>query len=263
MSGRLDGDAIRAGLRIERVGRRIVCCDELDSTNLEARRQIERSGRAADGLVIMTELQSAGRGRLGRAWHSPRGASLLMTAVLFEPTEEAIRLVLASAVAAARAVRAVTDVGATVRWPNDVYVRTRKLGGILVEAVTQPDESSAFAIGVGINCLQHAAHFPPELRHRATSLELESAHAVDRGALAKAVILAFDEWLPHERASSPRVIEEWSRLNDDLGRRIELSRDGHDYAGTVLEIDPNRGLLVQLDEGGRELFDPFTTTRRA
>lgn len=262
---RIDADRIAAGTKRVRVGRRVLVFDELDSTNEYALAKLAPcEGAAADGTVVFAEHQTAGRGRLGRTWHSPRGASLAMTVLLCESRLPAspVRLVMAGGVAVARAVTSTTDVEPVIRWPNDVYVGSKKLAGVLVEARRSANDGWAVAIGIGINCLQHAGHFPPELRDRATSLELESKHAIDREAVAVAVLNELDALV---RCDSPisdgELADQWRARSADLGTRVTLRENRQVYSGVIIDVHPQSGLVLQLDTGVRRHFDPATTSR--
>lgn len=261
----LSADAIRFGLRPERVGAAITVLPEVASTNTYALETLARGdGPGADGHVVFAEHQTAGRGRLGRDWHCPRGAGLTMTALLWE-TVEAIspaRYVMAAAIAVADAVAETTDVDPSIRWPNDIYVADRKLAGILVEARSFAPGAWAVAIGIGLNCLQHAGHFPPEIRNRATSLEIESGHAVDRTAVARTLVAQLDALFGESSAvSDVELSRRWSDRSADLGSHVTLVQDGVEFTGRIVDVDPQNGLLLQLDTGGRRYFDAATTTR--
>ena len=212
--GVLQIDRIRAGLRTRRIGRQIEYLPSTTSTNDVAWERIESGD--ADGLVVLTEHQSAGRGRLGRTWHSPRGASLLCSVALVDDGGEWTdgELVLVPAVAACDAITPCTDVIPSIKWPNDLLVEDRKVGGILIESRILPGSSRAYVIGIGINCLQQRGHMGPQLARTATSLELESAQAVDRTSLAIALLTELDRWLatPHARGDG-RLREAWLAVN--------------------------------------------------
>ncbi|MFH1416877.1 MAG: biotin--[acetyl-CoA-carboxylase] ligase, partial [Planctomycetota bacterium] len=177
----LDATTLSRDLNTSRVGRRITVLRQIDSTNDYALDTLAaREAKAADGHVVFAEHQTAGHGRLGRAWLSPRGASLLFTLLLWEdaPVLTPERIVMAAALGVAAGIENATDVEPVVRWPNDVDTRGRKLAGILVEVRPGCDRARAIAIGIGVNCLQQPGHFPPEIRETATSLEIESAAPV-------------------------------------------------------------------------------------
>src|SRR5204863_8161954 len=133
----------------------------------------------AEGTTVAADAQTAGRGRLGRVWFSPPGAGLYVSIVLRPPGDLSTRsnpsafLTLASGVAIAEAVRTATGLPAEIKWPNDVVIGRRKLGGILAEAAAQGDRLQHVIVGFGVN-LQNTS-FPVELADRATSIEAETS----------------------------------------------------------------------------------------
>ena len=262
---RLDTADLLDGLGTRRVGRQIIVLPEVDSTNSFALDRLAVDQReAADGSVVFAEYQTAGRGRLGRAWHSPRGASLLFTALLCSGRSRPPppRLVLAGAVAVASGIERATEVQPVICWPNDIYARGGKLAGILVEVRSLAGSLPATAIGIGINCLQQASHFPPDLRGQVTSLDLEASHAVDRIEVARAVLRELDRLLDEDQAvGDDALAQAWRSRSADIGAAVTLASEGQIYAGRIIDVHPQTGLLVQLDGGGRREFDPATTTR--
>src|ERR1043166_6707566 len=157
MSQPLTADTLQLSRAPSRIGRRLVFLGETDSSNSYALNHIAAQGPMTDGHVVFTEYQTAGRGRMGRSWDCPRGAGVMFTVLLWErPDRLSIsRMIMATAVAVARGIEAVTDLDALIRWPNDIYIKTRKVAGILVEARSAGISEMPVAIGVGINCLQH------------------------------------------------------------------------------------------------------------
>ena len=259
--GPLQIEPIQAGLRTKRIGRAIVYIETTTSTNDEAWRHIDDD--EADGLAVLAEYQTAGRGRLGRAWRSPRGASLLLSVLVIDNRAELDggELGLLTAVAACDAIRARTDVIAMIKWPNDLVVCQRKLGGILIESRVRDDRSRAYTIGIGINCLQHRGHFDVELADAATSLEIESTGAVDREALAGSLLTELDRWLAEPAAwSEDDLRDSWLARAEPMGGRVCLQQGGIVFSGSVIDVDPSAALVVQLDEGGVRAFDAASTT---
>ena len=271
-------EQLRHGWTPRRVGRRIITLAETDSTNTLA---LQRAGEPdADGLVILADVQTEGRGRFGQSWLSPRGASVLCSVVLLAEddtstaqngsaaqqaqTRTTAWLTQVSAVAACEAIRRATDVAPAIKWPNDLRVAGRKLGGILIESRTVGSletQTRAWVIGIGINCLQHAGHFPPQLRETATSLELAASHAIDRTAVARELLRTLDDWLaPQHWCQTDRVHAAWLSHAEPIGQKVRLRRKGKDYAGWTVEVDPAGGLIVKLETGQQEWFDPMRTT---
>jgi BirA family biotin operon repressor/biotin-[acetyl-CoA-carboxylase] ligase len=265
-SHQLQAADLLEGLATRRIGRHIVVLPEVPSTNSYALETLAaEAGTAADGHVVFAEYQTEGRGRLGRPWHSPRGAGLTFTVLLCEDGVQApvARLVMTTAVAVVAGIEEATDVAPVIRWPNDVYVRDRKLAGILMEVRTLNSGIRATAIGIGVNCLQHAGHFPPEIRDRATSLELQASRPVDRVAVAQAILRQLDGYLAEGcPISDDRLADAWRTHSADIGAHVTLRREGRTFSGRIVDVHPQGGLLLQLDTGGRCEFDPVTTTRR-
>ncbi|MBP7934138.1 MAG: biotin--[acetyl-CoA-carboxylase] ligase [Phycisphaerae bacterium] len=254
-----------------RVGRQILILDEADSTNNLALKACE--GADADGLVVLANIQLEGRGRMGRTWLSPRGASVLASLVLVPPAAEIGKveagspagisawLTQVSAVAACEAIRRATEITPAIKWPNDLRYSGRKLGGILIESRILTEERRAWVVGIGINCLQQAGHFPPDLRGVATSLELAGSHPIDRVEVIRCLLQSLDEWLdPAGWGQTGRVHAAWLNYAEAVGQKIRLRREGRDYTGWTVEVDPVGGLIVQLESGRQEWFDPMITT---
>jgi len=254
---------------LRRLGRRVELLPEIDSTNAYL---LAHAADWDDGSVVVAEFQSAGRGRQGRRWLAPRGSSILLSVLLIEP-EGSLRIThgtMLAAVAASQALEAETDCRPGLRWPNDLVVGGKKLGGILAESTPrapQPDRKHAkraVVIGIGLNCFQQPGHFGAELADTATSLEIECAQPVDRPALARRLVERLDVLLsndPRQQCTWPGLREAWIARSDDFGARVTLLENSRRYTGTVLEIADNGDLLVELDSGGRRRFEPTTTTR--
>lgn len=251
---------------LHRLGRRVVVFSELDSTNTYL---LTHAPHLEDGTVVVAEFQSAGRGRQGRRWRAPRGSSILLSVLLIEPADSPriTRATSLAALAAAEAVEAETTCRPALRWPNDLVVGGKKLGGVLAESTPLPTPGQlrrAVVIGVGLNCFQQPGHFGADLAEEATSLEIECSQPVDRRALARRLIERLDRHLSDDRGLHNIwgwLHEAWTARCDDLGARVTLDENSRRYTGTVLEIANNGDLVVQLDSGGRRRFESTTTTR--
>lgn len=233
---------------------------EIESTN---RWLLERAAELADGTVACAEHQTAGRGRLGRTWEAPRGAAILLSVLLHELPLSTLGLTAAllGAVAAVEALDLATTVRCGLRWPNDLYVRGRKLGGVLGQT-TRAGDRLAVVIGVGLNVLQQPGHFPPALADKATSLEIESTGAIDRPAVAAALVRRLDAWLAAPAAGrSAELLRAWRQRCEDPGQRAVLLRDGRRFSGIVEEVSATGDLLVRLDDGSLEPFSAANSTR--
>jgi BirA family biotin operon repressor/biotin-[acetyl-CoA-carboxylase] ligase len=208
----------------------------LDSTNRYA---LDAARAGADhGLVVVADVQTAGRGRLGRTWQAPPGASLLVT-VLLRRSDDASRAVMAAGVALARAVEHVAGLVTALKWPNDVVVDDRKLAGLLAEV-----DGDALAVGVGCNVNWEA--FPDELAEIATACNLETGRAVDRDALLDAFLDAYDDAL----RAGDTLVDAYRGLLATIGRRVRVQQlDGDDLVGTATAVTDDGALVLRDDDG--------------
>jgi BirA family biotin operon repressor/biotin-[acetyl-CoA-carboxylase] ligase len=218
--------------------------DEVDSTNRVALDDA-RAG-APDGLVVVADHQTAGRGRLGRTWVAPPGASLLVSVLLRPsvPVDRVHVVTMAAGVALVDAVRAVAGIDATLKWPNDVLVGDRKLAGMLTEADLGPDGAvRAAVLGTGVNV--NWGSVPGELDGLATACDIEAGHPVDRGELLGAFLVGLDACL----RALDRVALDYRRRLATLGRRVRVELTDGPLLGRAVEVDVSGRLLVEVDSG--------------
>ena len=224
---------------LERGG--IIRLPAVDSTQSYAAARA-REG-ASDGTVVVTDTQTAGRGRRGRLWHDVPGASLLVSIVVRSslPLSRLPTLSLAAGIAVVDALAAV-GVDARLKWPNDALVGGRKIAGILLER-----HGDAIVLGVGINVRSVA--MPGDVAARATSVVAEGG-AADREALLTALVEAFARWRAVlEREGFEPVRQRWTERAAMLGHRI--TADG--IEGTALGIDGDGALLIATKAGTRRV----------
>jgi BirA family biotin operon repressor/biotin-[acetyl-CoA-carboxylase] ligase len=249
--------------RLRRLGRAIHCFETIDSTNAFL---LANAGTFPDGTLAVAEHQTAGRGRLRRVWAAPRGSSILLSVLLHEPPDSGLlrEATLLACLATCNAVQAASGQVSAVRWPNDIVIGGRKLAGVLAESTPLPDGRRALVIGIGLNCLQQRGHFHGVLTERATSLEIESAAAIDRAAVARAMVEQLDRSLARatEAGGLAGLRQEWLERCDDRGQPVTLLSQDHTHRGTIVDIDSAGDLIVQLDTGERRAFEAATTTRR-
>ena len=253
---RLDPDKIGERLKTERIGRRVIVYNRTSSTSDIAS---EYAGnRENDGLAIFAEQQSAGRGRTGATWHSRHGDGLLFSVILIDCQVAPEVLPLMCAVGVATALGQIGETAARIKWPNDILLGGRKVGGILVES-RQTETSTAHIIGIGINCHQGHEAFPEEIRDSATSLDLAAETRCGRITLARRVLTTLDHWLSVAEQNGKDVIEAWKQLSTQLGHRVTVSYSGQKFTGNCIGVDPEKGLILQLDRGGIRMFDAAHT----
>ncbi len=223
---------------------RVVCHAEVASTNAEALR-LAATGEP-EGLVVVADTQSAGRGRLGRSWWSQPGTALLAS-WLVRPSLAPDRwplLALAAGVAAARAAAAAAGIEVRLKWPNDLMAGGHKTGGILTES----DGRGAIVVGLGINVRQDA--FPDDIRDTATSLVAAGGRAPARAWVLAATLSAFGA-----RKDEPEnVLDEYRTLCETIGRRVRVDRTNADtIEGTATGVAATGALTVRTEGGEIEV----------
>lgn len=212
--------------------------DSLDSTNRYALDEARRG--APEGLVVVADFQTAGRGRRGRGWVAPPGASLLVSVLLRPalPPERTPLVAMACGAAMADAVTQVAGFTPGLKWPNDLVVGDRKLAGILAER-----EGGAVVVGVGVNVEWH--DFPPEIAETATACNLEAGRAVDRRALLDAFLVGLDA----RHADFTAVVGEYRSRLATLGRRVRVERSDDALVGRAVDVGDAGQLLVEDERG--------------
>jgi len=250
----LSADQLAAGLPSScLVGQRIVCLDEVGSTNLEAFRLAE-SG-AVEGTVVLAERQTAGKGRLGRQWVSPGGVNLYLSVVLRPELApyEAPQLTFLSAVAVARTIEELTALQPAIKWPNDLLLDNRKVAGLLNEMSAETDRVAFVILGIGVNLNMTADQFPDDLRTPATSLAVASGRPVPRAPFAARLLANLDEEYARFRCSGfGPVRDEWARRCNAFGRQVSVAAGNITMQGPFVGIDHDGALLLTLPDGRLE-----------
>lgn len=240
---------------------------ETGSTNADVA-GYARSGEP-EGLVVVAERQTSGRGRRGRAWQSPARAGIA-TSVLLRPGEAVADrgwppaspsaygwLPLLAGVALVEAVARLAELEATLKWPNDLLLDEAKCGGILAEGVpaATPDTPPAVVLGIGLNVTLRADELPENPTGLpATSLQLAGAAATDRDPLLRALLRSLAEWYDRWRAAGGSAVD--SGLRDaylsscaTVGRQVRaLLPGGGELTGTATGVDPDGHLIVATPE---------------
>jgi BirA family transcriptional regulator, biotin operon repressor / biotin---[acetyl-CoA-carboxylase] ligase len=253
----LDPDKIKANLKTKTIGRKILVYKSTSSTNDIAAEYAKNKNN--NGMVILAEEQTAGRGRTGSKWLSCPGDSILCSIVLTALPLSPELLSLTCAVAVAEAVGKPAGGKVNIKWPNDIFLNGKKVAGILLESKLI-DGGRTYIVGIGINCHQKKDSFPAELQPLATSIDIESRTTCDRVLLAKRLLTSLDNWLKAAEQNSKKLIDQWSKLNIQLGHRVTLAFNGTKFCGNCIGIDPQKGLILQLETGGIRMFDAAHST---
>jgi birA, biotin-[acetyl-CoA-carboxylase] ligase region len=235
------------------VGRGLHCFDEIDSTNTCAKK-LALAG-AADGTVVTANCQTAGRGRMERSFQSPRDKGIYLTALLRPPLppERLLPVTALGAVAVARAVERVCGVRPGIKWTNDLVLNGKKLCGILTEMSLEGESGRLqyLVMGIGLNVLQTADDFSPEVAAVATSLAQEVGRPLSRPQLAAAEIEQLDAlYAALLSGGTGAYLEAYRRDCVTLGHEIQVVRaDGSREHALALDVDDQFGLVVRRDSG--------------
>ena len=219
---------------------------ELPSTN-DLAKELARQG-APEGTTVIARQQTAGRGRLGRSFHSPEGAGLYMSVVLRPhcAPQELMHLTCAVAVAACDAVETTAGVRPGIKWINDLTLGSKKLGGILTELAFTPNGLVDFAvIGIGINCGAALTEFPSELKDIACSLDGRATPE----ALAMALVDRLEQM--NEELLSQRSVwmDRYRRDCVTLGRQIKVISPTAVRQGLARQVNDDGSLTVLFEDG--------------
>lgn len=241
-------DDIRRGLGTRIFGREIHLLPEVASTNTLA---MELAARGApEGTVVLAEAQTAGKGRLGRKWISPRG-NIYVSAVLRPPVPayKAPLLTLMAAVATAAAIRGAGGAPALIKWPNDILVAGRKVSGLLTEMSAEADRIRHIVLGIGIDVNMDPDLLPDEIRAITTTLAGETGQAIDRTELLRQLLRSLEHWYRVFLDDERRVLKEWESFNCTLGKRVAVSGQRELLEGLAEGIDREGRLVIRLDNG--------------
>lgn len=224
--------------------------EAVDSTN-DAARRLAESGAAE--AVIIAEQQHHGRGRRGRSWESPPGKGLWFS-ILLRPRglspAEASPITLVTAVALARGLRAASGLAVSVKWPNDLLVEGRKVGGILTEIRGEPDFIEYLVVGAGINVNHSEEDFPADLRQRACSLAIAAGRRFDRADLFQALLGELNQsYRRFFREGFASFRQEWIELSVSLGKAVTVAWPGGKLQGEAMDIDQTGALLLKDTAG--------------
>ena len=219
---------------------------DLDSTNREAA-DLARAG-APEGVVVVADHQTAGRGRLGRAWEAPPGSSLLMT-VLLRPALDATRLhlvTMAVALAAADACAEVAGFVPELKWPNDLVVQDRKLAGILAEAGFEGNAPQWVVVGIGLN-----VNWPEELPAELSGIAVAANHLAGRDVDRERLLAQLLEGLATRYSSLDSIAEDYRRRCATIGRDVQVELPGETVRGRAVDVDGAGHLVVDTGRGLR------------
>lgn len=207
---------------------------------------------AAEGTLVVAEYQEAGRGRRGRTWFCPPQEGIMFSLLLRPPfpPQKASTVTLMSGTGVARAIKKAYPLNCQLKWPNDLMVGDKKMGGILTEISSETDKIHYLVLGIGINANVEAKSFPGELKDTATSLAIELGRKIDRVLLLQRILeeLEAEYRLLLDQGPSP-IINHWRELSGTLGKEVKVQSEQNIWRGRARDIDEEGALLLE-QEGG-------------
>lgn len=250
--GAITPEEIEKTLKTAVMGREIRYYESVGSTNWTARKICTDEDPAAlHGTLVVAEEQTGGFGRMGRAWVSPKGgiwASLILKPTI--PVDSLFLITMAAALAIARAIRRKYDLGALIKWPNDVFIGDRKVAGLLVELSTEGENVNYCLLGIGIDANVDLSDLPPDLQKTVTSVMAELGHEVNRASLLTTVLKEFESrYQILESGEYDPIVREWKSLSRTLDSRVSIRTMRKTFEGVAIDIDQHGALIIRRDNG--------------
>ncbi len=201
---------------------------------------------------MLADSQERGRGRLGKKWVSPSGVNIYMSIILrpeIEPNDATLITIMA-AVGCTIALRRVTGLNVTIKWPNDLMVSGKKIGGILTELKTDPNSINFAIVGVGINVNIDIDALPDDVKKIATSVKDETGTPYSRTEIIVEILNEIDKWYRIlKRMGRKILLSEWQRLTSTLGREVKVTVGKEAFAGLAESINDEGMLILRLPSG--------------
>ena len=249
-------DEVLNGLDTKIIGKEIIYYETTNSTNEQAKKVInDLKDRLKDGIVIVAEEQTSGKGRLNRTFYSPKSQGILFSIIIRPniPLQDAPKFTLAIAVAISQAME---DFGLNsgIKWPNDIIYKGKKLVGILTEMVAEIDRVHCIIIGCGINFSINK--FPTEIENIATSIEkIQNDLGIDtkitRVQFLQRILTRFDEIYQEILSNGfAKILDLWKKYSVTLGKTVRVIPTGEkEFEGKAIDLDSSGALIVNKSDG--------------
>jgi len=234
------------------IGRNILYFDTIDSTNKKAK---DIADSSKDGTVLISEEQTAGRGRLGRNWSSPKGKSLLIS-ILLKPEIEPSRVSSITLVGAVALVKTLENFGlkGLIKWPNDIIINYKKVAGILTEMSAEINQVNYIVMGIGVNLYVKSEEFPEDIRNKAGSILSETGMKIDRKEFTGIFLNNFEKY--YQEYFLGNNFKEIVKISKDksilLGKEVRIISRDTTYEAKVLNITEEGHLLIEKGDGTKE-----------
>ena len=240
-------------LRTEWMGKKVHYFNSVDSTNSTAY-QLALDG-AKEGEVVIGESQEKGRGRLGRQWVSPPFLNLYLSVVLRPkiPPHQASLITFMAAVAAAETIERHSGLIPSIKWPNDLLLREKKVAGLLNEIHSETDRIHFIILGMGVNLNMDAKEFPKDIRTQATSLKAEKGRPVSRKAFAALLLEELERWYEiFLKEGGTPVLKAWRDRAQIQGKEVRVTSFDEVLIGRAVDVDSDGALILETRGGERK-----------
>ena len=254
-SNKLLPHEIHKKLRTQFIGKKLRYLEKTPSTNAIGKQLcMEGDLEKLNGTVIVAEEQSGAVGRMGRAWISP-GGGIWFTIILKPgvPVDHVFMITMAGSIAIARAMRREFELGALIKWPNDIFIGNRKVAGLLLELAAEADTIHYCLLGIGVNVNVPLSNFTPDLQKNITSVSAEIGHEVDRAAFLARILKEFESrYLLLEQGEYDTILQEWKSLSCTLENHVQIRTLKNTFEGDAVDIDEFGALIIRKENGRLE-----------
>jgi BirA family biotin operon repressor/biotin-[acetyl-CoA-carboxylase] ligase len=242
------------------IGQKIHYFTEVTSTNDVAKELAAL--RAKEGTIVIAEVQTCGRGRLGRDWLSPKGG--VWFSIILRPevkAKDVFKITFLTAVAVAKTIREMFKLNAEIEWPNDILINGKKVCGILTETSIRGETVDSVIVGVGINANVDLNLFPKHLKKTVTTLAAEVKREVDREKFLRVLLKELEAYYKMFKENNfDSILEEWKQLNRLFGANVEVVSFNEKIEGQAVNVDQNGALIIRLADGTtRKVFSGDVT----
>jgi len=239
---------ITDGLKTKSIGRKIYYFDKIDSTQSFA--STIAGNKADDGAIIISETQDSGKGRLGRAWVSPRGGIWL--SVILHPRFDVAKITLVplvASIALSAAIQKTLGVKTELKWPNDVTLRGKKIAGMIIDASIESSNIESLVLGVGINFRVDPEEIEKKIKKKenfyGVATLVSQSDKTKPAKLVQAFLEEFEKTLNLlNDGKISKVIKDWTANSSTIGKTVTLSTSNGKITGKAVKLDTDGGLII-------------------